>query len=101
MSSSFDKPELRTIVEEHWFMDQIDALAVKYERAREPVEGVKWELARNPKRHTPVGGYPGYYMKRTIEFGATPSFLVVFQYDEQRNPNEVYLVAIVAITQEE
>jgi len=102
-------PNLRTIVEDKSFSEDLNELSHKYNVT--DIEEVKrcidWMLARNPSSFDPIPDYSGYYILKTTDIGVTistlPSFRVVFRYNEKKDPNNVHLVAIaeVVIPEEE
>lgn len=97
-----EHPILRTVVEEKLFADDLNRLSHKYPRMEEVKRAIDWMVARNPLSFEQIPGFVNYYILKTtdVESGVAPmpSFLVLFRYDEEKDPNNVYLVSIEEVT---
>lgn len=91
-------PILRTVVEEKSFAEELNRLSHKYPRMEDVKRAIDWMVARNPYQFDNMPGFKDYYILKTtdVESGIapTPSFRVLFRYNEETEPNNVYLVSI-------
>lgn len=93
---------LRTIVEENSYLIELYRLAEEYPRVFDVNDGVKWELARRPNEAgEPVQPRSSYRVYNSTALGATPSFSVLYLYDEVQDPDHVYLYSVRARVDDE
>jgi len=86
----------RTIVEENSYVIELYRLAEEYPRVFDVNDGIKWELARRPDAGVPVQPRSSYRVYNSTALGATPSFSVLYLYDEVQDPDCVYLYSVRA-----
>lgn len=83
---------LNEIIEEHIFVEQLDALLDKHLRVYEVKDAVSWTLARTPLLGAELPGYPGFRVYETNSFDRVPSFWILYKYDAPKE--HIHLVAI-------
>jgi hypothetical protein len=81
---------LKTIVEEHTFVAELDALQSKYPRIYEIKDTVSWKLAQDPQAGQPLSNNPECKVF-AYPPGANPIFFVFYKTSR----NHVHLLSIV------
>lgn len=80
------------IVEEHHFKDRIEELKKQYDRIYDVLTGISWLLGKHPTAGRSCENPPMHYVFKTIPIGSTPSFWVLYRFDESEK--KVYLLSI-------
>jgi hypothetical protein len=80
----------RTCREEKSFEDDLARLTAKYPCIQNVCDDMTWELSRNPEVGAELAGDPDYRIFHTTAYGNTPSFRVLYSFDDDM----VYLWAI-------
>jgi len=91
---------LRTVVEEHFFMDELKKLKTKYPRIYDVKDAVSWELSKRPDVGLLLPSETSYRVFNTFSVGDSPTFTVLYKYDEKNDVNNIYLLGIRPINNE-
>jgi len=88
------------LIQEIIFSEKIDFLYKKYSRIFDVHAAIDFTLGKNPLQGTSCTAEPEHYVYQTTEIGNTPSFWVLYRYDQAERT--IYLISIIpAVEQEE
>lgn len=90
----------RTIVEENNYATEVHALSNQHKRVWDIDNSIKWVLSRKPDAGDFLQTGSAFRVYSTFSIGATPGFSVLYLFDEENDPNCVYLYSIW-VTEEE
>jgi len=72
----------REVAETPYFSEKADQFREVYSLFDHVLDGVCWELARNPTVGTNLPDDPEYYVYKTTAKGRTPAFVVLYSFHE-------------------
>jgi hypothetical protein len=82
-----------TIVEEHAFVIELDALQAQYPRIYEVKDAISWQLAKNPQAGKSLANDPKCKVL-TYQFGTT-TFLMFYRFNSKTDRDHVHLLSII------
>jgi hypothetical protein len=88
-----------TLVQEEHYTTKLDELACKHQRMNDVQTSIDWTLGKNPRLGTPCDESGKHFVFKTSGIGATPSFWVLYRYEEQEG--KAYLLSIEPADKEE
>lgn len=83
-----------TVVEEHSYVADLYKLSNEFPRVHEVNEAVSWALSRRPDAGDKIQMNGKYRVFLTTEMGSVPSFVVLYLYDDETDPDCIYLLSI-------
>lgn len=86
------KCDYAQIIQEHTFSEAIDQLHNSYTRMSDVHAAIDFALGKQPLLGTSCYEEPDHYVFKTTGIGNTPSFWVLYRYDE--NTNTIYVLSI-------
>jgi hypothetical protein len=88
-----------TLVQEEYFRTKLDELIRRHCRMNEVHTAIDWVLGRDPTVGTPCDESGKHFVFKTSEIGATPSFWVLYRYEEHEG--KAYLLSIAPVDRED
>ena len=83
----------RTVVEEPFFVDELENLRKSFPNIYDIKDAICWELSRRPSSYELIPGETIVRIYNTFPIGKAPAFRVLYKYDENSDPR-VFLLSI-------
>ena len=90
----------RTVVEETYFADELEILKKEYPNIYDIKDAASWELGRRPYAYPLLPNENAVRIFNTFKIGYTPTFRVLYKYEEDADPR-VFLLSISPIKEDE
>lgn len=90
----------RTVVEEPFFVTELDALKKEYPSIYDVKDAVCWELCRRPEAGVTLENDTKFRVFVSFAIGSTPSFQILYRYNENEDPR-IFLLRISAVRETE
>ena len=88
------------IVEDKYFMEEIEKLKPQFKRIYEIKDAIAWVLARDPNSGNPLPYDPNYKVYETSPLDTeAPKFWILYRFDAENE--KVYLLSIVPLPSKE